>query len=134
MLTFDYKNIGEGFPLAPIVPVKVTPPLWDEESSEYLTEAFLDSGSDCTLVPFEILSTLKLKVVETKVSIKGVAGGTLNGSACYGNLWLGEKHILAVRMYGCIGERIQHRVLLGRDVLNQCCIELDGINSIVTIK
>jgi hypothetical protein len=66
----------------------------------------LDTGSDCTLVPLEILSALKLKVVINKVPITGVSGGTVNGSACYGDLWLGEKVILAVKIYGFPGDRI----------------------------
>jgi hypothetical protein len=80
------------------------------------------------------LSALKLKVVINKVPITGVSGGTVNGSACYGDLWLGEKVILEVKIYGFPGDRIQHRVLIGRDVINQCCIEFDGINSKLTIK
>lgn len=133
MGVFDYQDIGD-FPLAPIIPVKIAPPSWSEYQGEYVSEAFLDTGSDCTLVPLEILSALKLKVVANKVPITGVSGGTVNGSACYGNLWLGEKVILAVKMYGFPGDRIQHRILIGRDVINQCCIEFDGINSKLTIK
>jgi Retroviral aspartyl protease len=133
VLIFDYQNIGD-FPLAPIVPVIVTPPLWSETQSEYITEAFLDTGSDCTLIPLEILSTLKLKVVATKVPITGVSGGNISGAACYGNLRLGEKEILAIKMYGFPGDKIQQRVLVGRDVMNQCCIEFDGINAKLTIR
>lgn len=133
MSIFDYQNIGD-FPLAPIISVKITPPSWSKYQRDYVSEAFLDTGSDCTLVPLEILSVLKLKVVVNKVPITGVSGGTVNGCACYGDLWLGEKKISAVKMYGFPGDKIQDRVLIGRDVINQCCIEFDGINSKLTIK
>jgi hypothetical protein len=47
---------------------------------------------------------------------------------------LGEKCIQAVRVYGCISESLENRVLIGRDVLNQCCIEFDGINAQLIIR
>jgi hypothetical protein len=73
MNVFDYQSIGN-FPLAPIIPVKITPPSWSEYQGDYVSEAFLDTGSDCTLVPLEILSALKLKVVANKVPITVIRG------------------------------------------------------------
>jgi Retroviral aspartyl protease len=121
--------VGDGLPLAPIISIKVTTPEWLNKSGEYSIEAFLDTGSDCTLIPLEIFSRLELSIVDSNVEITGVAGGRVDGYACFANIWLGEKCIRAVRVYGCVSKSLENRVLIGRDVLNQCCIEFDGVNS-----
>jgi Retroviral aspartyl protease len=133
MQSFSYVNVGDGLPLAPIISIKVTAPEWLDKSGEYAIEAFLDTGSDCTLIPLEIISSLELSIVDSYVEITGVAGGRVDGYACYANIWLGEKCIRAVRVYGCTSKSLENRVLIGRDVLNQCCIEFDGVNSRLTI-
>jgi predicted aspartyl protease len=127
--SFNYVNVGDGLPLAPIISIKVTAPEWLNKSGEYSIEAFLDTGSDCTLIPLEIISRLGLSIVDSYVEIIGVAGGRVDGYACFANIWLGEKCIRAVRIYGCVSKSLENRVLIGRDVLNQCWIEFDGVNS-----
>jgi predicted aspartyl protease len=127
--SFSYINVGDGLPLAPIIGVKIAAPEWLGKSGEYAIDAFLDTGSDCTLIPLEIISSLELSIVDSYVEITGVAGGRVDGYACYANIWLGEKCIRAVRVYGCESKSLEHRVLIGRDVLNQCCVEFDGVNS-----
>ena len=134
MQKFDYVNVGNGLPVAPIINIRVAPPDWLNKGGEYQIEAFLDTGSDCTLIPLEIISKLELSIVDTSVEITGVAGGRVDGYACYANIWLGEKCIQAVRVYGCISESLENRVLIDRDVLNQCCIEFDGINAQLIIR
>lgn len=133
MQRFDYVELGDGLPLAPIISVTVSPPDWLGQPGKYQSQAFLDTGSDCTLIPLEIISSLELSVVDTLVQITGVAGGRVEGYACYANIWLGDKCVRAVRVYGCVSESLEGRVLIGRDVLNQCSIEFDGINSRLTI-
>ncbi len=133
MQRFDYVSLGDGLPLSPILDIKIVPPEWLDKTGEYPIKAFLDTGSDCTLIPLEIISHLKLSIVDTSVEITGVAGGRVAGYACYANIWLGKKCIRAARVYGCVSESLENRVLIGRDVLNQCCIEFDGVNSRLTI-
>jgi hypothetical protein len=131
---FDYINLGDGLPLAPIIDVKITPPNWMDNSRQYQIISFLDTGSDCTLISLEIISILQLSIIDTSVQVNGIGGSQLNGYPCYINIWLGEKCVQAVKVYGCESERIEGRVLIGRDILNQCCIEFDGINCQLIIK
>ncbi|MBE9010182.1 Retroviral aspartyl protease, partial [Pseudanabaenaceae cyanobacterium LEGE 13415] len=88
----------------------------------------LDTGSDCTLIPLEIVSTLQLRLLGANSEINGVGGGTILGFACYINLQLDRVLHKAIRVYGCPRDRFGDRVLIGRDILNQCCIEFDGLN------
>lgn len=90
MQSFNYVNVGDGLPLAPIISIKVTAPEWLDKSGEYAIDAFLDTGSDCTLIPLEVISSLELSIVDSHVEITGVAGGIVDGYACYANIWLGE--------------------------------------------
>ena len=94
----------------------------------------MDTGSDCALIPLKIISKLGLSIVDTSVEIIGAAGGRVDGYACYANIWLGDKCIQAVKVYGCVSESLEDRVLIGRDVLNQCSIEFDGINAELIIR
>jgi hypothetical protein len=128
MRRYPYVSVGNGLPPAPIVPVTIAPPDWATNSGRYEIEAFLDTGSDCTLIPLEVLSVLQLKIVETDVPIFGVGGGQVKGIACYLNIEIDGSVFRAIRAYGCPGERLNQRVLVGRDVLNQCRVEFDGPN------
>lgn len=134
MARYPYTSLGEGLPPAPILPVTITPPDWASNPKQYDLEAFLDTGSDCTLIPLEVLSILQLRIVETDVPISGVGGGQVKGIACYLNVQLDEFVFKAIRAYGCPGEQLSQRILIGRDVLNQCCVEFDGPNSQIAIK
>lgn len=126
MACYPYVNFAEGIPPAPILKASLQPPDWAESAKQYEIDAFLDTGSDCTLVPLEVLSVLELKIVQADVLIGGVGGGQVTGFACYINIMLAENCFKAVRVYGCQGDSLSQRILIGRDVLNQCCIQFDG--------
>jgi hypothetical protein len=60
MNSYPYLELAEGIPPAPIVPITITPPDWVDNSAQFELEAFLDTGSDCTLIPREVIATLQL--------------------------------------------------------------------------
>lgn len=74
MRYYPYVSLGEGLPPAPILSSTLTPPDWADHSTNYTAEAFLGTGSDCTLIPLEIpleiVSTSQLRLVEINASIK----------------------------------------------------------------
>jgi hypothetical protein len=131
---YSYLNLGEGIPAAPIFPIVVTPPDWVESIAQYPIDGFLDTGSDCTLVPLEVLSVLDLKILDRPITIAGVGGSRFQGFPCYLNIAIGDKSIQAIRAYGCSWDGLQQRVLIGRDVINRCYIELDGGKSTIAIN
>jgi hypothetical protein len=132
--TYSYLNLGDDIPPAPIFPIVVTPPDWAESIKQYQMDGFLDTGSDCTLVPLEVLSILNLKILDRSVTIAGVGGSQLQGLPCYLNIVVGDAPIKDVRAYGCSWDGLQQRILIGRDVINRCLIELNGMNSTLTIS
>jgi hypothetical protein len=65
----SYLDLGESIPAAPIFPILATTPDWIESIAQYPIDGFLDTGSDCTLVPLEVLSVLNLKILDRPMTI-----------------------------------------------------------------
>lgn len=128
MACYPYVDLAEGIPPAPILSTILQSPDWAQSTKQYETDAFLDTGSDCTLVPLEVLSILELKILQTDVPIGGVGGGRITGFACYANITFAHLCFKAIRVYGCPGDFLSQRILIGRDILNQCCAKFDGLN------
>jgi hypothetical protein len=131
---YSYLDLEEGVPAAPIFPIIITPPDWADSVKQHQIDGFLDTGSDCTLVPLEVLSILGLKIINQPVTIAGVGGSQSQGLPCFLNIVVGDQSIKAIRAYGCSWGGLQQRVLIGRDVINQCLIELNGMKSTITIN
>jgi hypothetical protein len=130
MLHFQYVELGAGLPPAPIVLMTVYPPEWEREITgklSYSCTAFLDTGSDCTLLPLEAISALNLTTFKANAAIVGVGGGQMQGLGCYVDLSIGTRHFSAIRAYACQLENLNGHAIVGRDVLNQCLVEFDGL-------
>jgi predicted aspartyl protease len=133
-MQYPYQPLELSLPTAPIVPVQLTSPDWQTPIHTMTINAFLDTGSDCTLIPLAIISTLQLPVSRSTAIIQGIGGEADQSVATYLNLTIGNTTIKAVRAYGYSGDLLGQQIILGRNVLNQCCIEFDGIHQQVTIK
>ncbi|MDE2940675.1 MAG: hypothetical protein OXR67_17415 [Chloroflexota bacterium] len=90
--------------------------------------ALLDSASDVTIVPQEILAMLGVEAVDSALS-EGVFGPLQTGDVF--------KVFIAVQQYAPEDFRVLgwrgRFALLGRDVLNQYHITLDGPNQTLTV-
>ena len=133
-MQYPYQSLEPGIPQAPIILVQLTRPDWQTPFPSTIIDAFLDTGSDCTLVPLAVISTLKLQVSRSTAIIQGIGGEADQSIAAYLNLTIGDTTIRAVKVYGYSGELLDNQIILGRNVLNQCCIEFDGIHQKVTFK
>jgi predicted aspartyl protease len=133
-MQYPYQPLEPGIPQAPIIPIQLTSPDWQTSFHSTTIEAFLDTGSDCTLVPLAIISILQLQVSRSTAIIQGIGGEADQSIAAYLNLTIGTTTIRAVKVYGYGGDILNHQIILGRNVLNQCRIEFDGINQEITFK
>ena len=131
MSQFDYVDLGAGLPPAPIVTMTIYPPEWERTGNSdelvYSCTAFLDTGSDCTLLPQAAIVALKLTTFKANTLIVGVAGGQMEALGCYVDIRIGDRHFAAVRAYACRIQDLNGHAIIGRDVLNQCLVEFDGI-------
>jgi Retroviral aspartyl protease len=108
----------------------IYPPEWERKLTEnlgYSCTAFLDTGSDCTLLPLEAVAELKLTTFKANAQIVGVGGGLMQGLGCYVDLRIGTRHFSAIRAYACRLVDLNGHAIIGRDVLNQCLVEFDGL-------
>jgi predicted aspartyl protease len=133
-MQYPDQPLEPGLPEAPIIPVHLTRPDWQTPLLSTTIEAFLDTGSDCTLVPLAVISTLQLQVSRSTAIIQGIGSEADQSIAAYLNLTIGDTTIRAVKVYGYSGELLNSQIILGRNVLNQCCIEFDGIQQKITFK
>lgn len=130
MSLFNYVELGAGLPPAPIVNLTIHPPEWERKLTEnlgYSCTAFLDTGSDCTLLPQEAIAALNLTTFKANAQIIGVGRGQMQGLGCYVDLNIGTRNFSAIRAYACRLADLNGHAIIGRDVLNQCLVEFDGL-------
>jgi Retroviral aspartyl protease len=129
MTSYPYTKISDNLaiPAAPILAVLLMHPDATRQR-QYRLEAFLDTGSDCTLIPLEAVSILQLPILKTRESITGVGGGNTIGYPCRASLELAESQFKGAMLIACEAQLIggPHRMILGRDILNQFCVKFDG--------
>jgi hypothetical protein len=76
----------------------------------------------------EAVSILQLPILKTRESITGVGGGNTIGYPCRASLELAESQFKGAMLIACEAQLIggPHRMILGRDILNQFCVKFDG--------
>jgi predicted aspartyl protease len=122
-------------PPAPILRVSLFNPS-QEQNRLYGLDAFLDTGADCTLIPLEAVSVLRLAFLGGRVPVNGVGGATTRGFLCKTGIQLGELHLPEVKIVACeaaaIGARDQ--MIIGRDILNRFCVRFDGRRQVFSFE
>jgi hypothetical protein len=71
-------------PPAPILRVELFNPIQDSERRYEL-----DTGEDCTLIPLEALSVLRLPLLGDRFPVQGVGGATTTGFLCQAGIHVG---------------------------------------------
>lgn len=103
-------------PPAPVVPVRISGPVGDEA---VMLPMLVDTGADCTLVPAPIVRQLGLPQIDV-IGVTGVGGARKRATVHAASVELGGLRVLA-RIVAFADEAI-----LGRDILNQIVVTLDG--------
>lgn len=103
-------------PPAPMVPVRVSAPVGDRA---LLVPMLVDSGADCTLVPAATVRQLGLPQIDA-IGLTGVGGARRLAPVHAAVVELGGLRVMA-RVVAFLDEAI-----LGRDILNQLVVVLDG--------
>jgi predicted aspartyl protease len=103
-------------PPAPVLPVRISGPIGEEA---VMLPMLVDSGADCTLVPASIVRRLGLPQIDV-IGLTGVGGARSRATVHAASVELGGLRWL-VRVVAFADEAI-----LGRDVLNQAVVTLDG--------
>lgn len=93
------------------------------------TQAIVDSGADGTIIPIQTLARLNVSSEQTKL-MRGVAGGAIN-VALYP-----VKILVAGQQFpvSAVGDEIGREIIIGRDVLNQMQVTLNGLAHMVEVS
>ena len=114
-------------PAMPVVKVGLSVP--GRSQAQTFVTALVDCGSDGTLIPLHILESMGAKLVD-KAYIRGVLGHRQAVKLYMIDLYLAGHKIYAVEVVA-VGP--DDEIILGRDVLNQLEITLNGPAGVIEI-
>ena len=124
---YTYPYSQDYHPPMPVVEIGLSVP--KRSQAEKLLIALIDSGSDGTLVPIDILEEVGARYVGD-ARIRGILGDSQSVDIYLASLRLGSHSVHAVRVVGAPEDT---EVILGRNVLNHLVITLDGLASVTEI-
>ncbi len=132
MGSYAYTSLGTEIPAAPLLQVQLATP-GDNPPIALGCTAFLDSGADCTLVPFEFLIRVKATIAGARETVSGTAKGSTVVVPYFVGLKFDRFVLKVVRVRGCSSEDLGGVILIGRDLLNLFVLELNGPGLTYTI-
>ena len=119
IISQDYD--GQSYnPAAPIVEIIITHPT--KIGNQDRVMALIDSGADATMLPINILNKVGARFIETR-QLRGRAGQQLVGDTYLVSIQLGPFNLHGIH---AVALREGFEAVLGRDVLNQLIIVLNG--------
>lgn len=124
--TFDYDQ--SYVPPAPAIQIGINRPGQAEDVIR-LT-ALVDTGSDATLIPIDELRKIGARYIETR-GLRGFSGVTFQVDLYLIVVSIGKNSIGGIRAVAVARES---EAIIGRDVLNQLIITLDGIAGTTTVS
>lgn len=111
---FDYNRSYD--PAAPVIPVTVK----TAYGASPLLPAFLDTGADGSMIPVEVLQQIGARYSDKRL-LSGITGaGEVVG------LYLVQIQLESETIYGIEAAGYGSEIILGRDVLNQLELLLNG--------
>ena len=125
-LLFDYSHTYD--PAAPVIEVEV---VGYQPASRRITQiALVDSGADATMMPRHILRQVGAEFLETR-RMRGVIGVSQRVRVYIVAIHIGEQVLHGVRVAELAAG---DETILGRNVLNQLRLTLDGLGSQTTVE
>jgi len=122
--SYDYDLSYE--PAAPVIEIRIGP---SGEIPKVTLKAFVDSGADATMIPIDKLKAAKARYVQMR-TLSGVTGEKTTVK-----LYLIDVHISSRVVHGirAVAASRGAEIILGRDVLNNLVVTLNGLASITDI-
>ena len=124
---YSYNYSRAYLPEMPVVEVELSTPGHDEPAITAM--ALVDSGSDGTMLPVQALTTIGARYVG-QARIRSVLGDSQLINLYLVSLRIADHHLNAVQV---IANSETEELILGRDVLNQLVVTLNGLASTTEI-
>lgn len=115
-------------PPAPLLEVGVS--IARHNRPDITIKAMIDSGSDGTMMPASLLESIGAKPIG-KGRIRGVMGNSQSVNIYLVKLYISTHQLYAIRVAGVEDE---DEPLLGRNVMQNLVITLDGLVGVIEIK
>ena len=114
------------YPSAPVAQITVCHV--KRENRKATITALIDSGSDATMIPINILQAVGAKYVETR-QVRGLCCSPVD-------TYLVKIHLGAHSIYGIEAAAVEpdEETIIGRDVLNQLVVILNGLAEMVEVE
>lgn len=128
MIVYSYLYGGSYDPPAPIITIGIRGP--DPASREVRATALIDTGADVSMLPLQALRAVGAKHVETRF-IRGITGARQAVETYLAVIQVGSHVVVVTEAVALVQGR---DAILGRDVLNQLTITLDGPAQTVEIS
>jgi len=116
---FEYDH--HYLPSAPIIEISIDD--YSLETSAVVLRALIDSGADGTMIPTEILEKIEASYVDS-VRISGVTGVSEQRDRYRVRIQIGN---IVIHGIDVVSTDFGDEGLIGRDVLNQLVVILDGL-------
>lgn len=125
--TYDYDNRNY-FPAAPVAEIIVKGPRIEHPGIQ-LT-ALLDSGGDATMLPVNVLHRVNALYVETR-QMRGVVSYPIEVDTYLATIQIGIYTLPGIEVIAMDNDA---EAIIGRDVLNQLIVTMNGLASVVEIS
>lgn len=124
-ITFDYDSTYPG-PAFPVAEIAI---LGDGKERSGEKKALIDTGADATVIPLDILESIGARRIDTRVA------RNVDGSRYRVRLYAVSIVIGAFTLHGidAVANESTAEIIIGRDVLNQLIVTLDGIGQVSEI-
>lgn len=129
MKIYSHYYSAEGYSIAaPVVEVRIKNPGKNKLVSDTFT-ALVDTGADGTLLPKDILASVNPERYHPR-RMRGVTGKAIMVQTFIVNVLIGDIEISGIR---AVAMPVGSEPILGRDVLNQLIVTLNGLAEVVEI-
>lgn len=118
ILTFEYDHSYN--PAAPHLEIMVDG--YDSQYQPITLFAFVDSGADGTMLPWNVLEAIGAEYADTVV-MRGMAGGVQHLDRYTVRIRIADKTVHGIE---AVGTAINTEPILGRDLLNALNVTLNG--------
>ncbi len=124
--SFDYNSTYD--PPAPFIPITVDG--HDPTSSPVTITAFVDSGADGTMLPIDVLQAVGA-AYEASMWLRGTTGNRQRVDSYTVSIHIETETVHAI---SAVAMPVGSEPLIGRDVLNQLVVTLNGLAGVTEVE
>ena len=125
VVTFNYDATYH--PAAPTVEIQIDG--YNSVLGQHSLRAIVDSGADATMIPYPVLSAIGA-VYKESTWMSGTAGGRVEVDLYLAAIRIGSHLIDGLHV---VGMPASGEAIIGRDVLNQLVVTLNGLANVTEI-